>query len=241
MLGDPRIYLMKEPPYQVISDAVTENGKRVIVGGSDFSGVLAVKIEDGARYDFLAVKDVTAASEHDLFFNSKLQTMNLGADKYVLLLHSGGPFEFEMSQNALFGWVIGDAFTDMLDYSWVVLRLDEKIIFSRYLYLIPAALLAVMLAYRVFRQKRSLMDYRGAFLCGLSIASIRMVYGLLRAVFPPLLLSGFYHSGERSQSDGRRECILAAELQPVLDAVCRAAAGDWTGLDCTAHSQDGAR
>ncbi len=181
MLGDPRIYLMKEPPYQVISDAVTENGKRVIVGGSDFSGVLAVKIEDGARYDFLEVKDVTAASEHDLFFNSKLQTMNLGADKYVLLLHPGGPFEIELSQNAPFGWVIGDAFTDMLDYSWVVLRLDEKIIFSRYLYLIPAALLAVMLAYRVFRQKRSLMDYRGAFLCGLSIALIRMVYGLLRA------------------------------------------------------------
>ncbi len=181
MLGDPRISLTKEPPYQVISDAVKENGKRVITGQSDFAGVLAVKIADGARYDFLAVKEVTAASEHDLFFNSKLQTMNLGADKYALLLHAGGPFEIELSPKAPLGWVVGDAFIDALDYAWVLLRLDEKIIFSRYLYLVPAAVLALMLGYKGIRQKRSLVDYRGAFLCGLLIASMRMGYGLLRA------------------------------------------------------------
>ena len=51
-------------------------------------GVLPVKIENGARYEYLKIVGVASAADDDLFYNNNLQTLNLGADKYILFFHS---------------------------------------------------------------------------------------------------------------------------------------------------------
>lgn len=180
MLGDPRTYLSKEQPYRIISDSVKENGQRVIQGESDFSGSLAIKIADGAAYDFLSVKGVSAASEGDLFYNSKLQTINLGADKYLLLLHEGGSFEIALSPRAPFLWVVRDALWDAFDFSWVLLWLDLNIVNSFFVYLLPAALFIILLLVKVLRQKKPLSDYRYVFLSAFVVILLRLVYFLAR-------------------------------------------------------------
>lgn len=45
MFGDPRIYLSKDQPYQIITDQTDKNGTRLIDGYSDTNGMLAIKAD----------------------------------------------------------------------------------------------------------------------------------------------------------------------------------------------------
>ena len=175
MLGDPRIYLFMDRPYQVISDVAAENGRREITGISDSQGVLAVKIEDGAGYKFLRINGVAAASEGDIFYNNHLQELSLGADKYILFFHNGGEFEISLYQTPPFGWVLFDALRDALDYSWVVIG----VIYSP-IALVFLAVLAALLLIKTICQKIAIKDYRFIFLMGFGFAVLRLVYLLLR-------------------------------------------------------------
>jgi hypothetical protein len=180
MLGDPRTNLSKEPPYLIRSDAVTADGKRVIEVVSDQQGVLAIKLQGAAEYPFIAVPGRAAISDKDLFFNSRLQTLRVGADRYLLYLHSGGSFRIELSRQAPFGWVIGDALVDGLDYGWVIHWVNPYADSNPHLYLGALFLLAVILIIQRLIRKKSLGSYRGIFLAALLIALLRLAYGLLR-------------------------------------------------------------
>lgn len=180
MLGDPRIYLSKERPYRVISDQVNENGTRVIKGESSTSNVLAVKVNDGADYDFVAVTGLASASEHDLFYNSKLQSLNLGADKYVSFLHAGGQFEIKLARKAPLGWSLIDTLTDVLDYSWVVLWLDNYSDSNPYIYALSLPVLIIILLLKLVKQKRPIKNYRMIFTISILLSLIRVGYYVIR-------------------------------------------------------------
>jgi len=179
MLGDPRIYLSQEQPYRVLADSLVKPGKRVVEGESDMEGYLAVRIEDGAPYGFLAVKGVTSASEGDPFYNSKLQMMDLGADKYVMFLHEGGLFRIELSSKPPLWWGL-DALLDALDYSWVVMWLDYRVINMTFWAWFSVALFAAILLWQVLRRKKTLGSYRRIFLAALIFALVRLAFFLLR-------------------------------------------------------------
>lgn len=179
MLGDPRIALVGEQPYRIVSD-VADGGRRVIVGESSARGVLPVVIEGGARYGYTAVPGVTAASEHDPFYNSRLQTFDLGADKYLLLLHEGGAFRIELAERAPFGWIVADALADAFDYSWVVLWLNPKIISAPFFHKLSLAILALILLVKLVWKKQPIGRYRGALAAGAAVALLRLAYFLLR-------------------------------------------------------------
>jgi len=179
MLGDPRLYLSQEQPYRVVSD-VADGGRRVIVGESSASGVLPIRVAGGARYDYLKVVGVTAASERDLFYNSRLQTLNLGADKYLLLLHQGGGFRIELAERAPFGWIVADTLADAFDYSWVTLWLNPMIIGAPFISKLSLAIFALILLIKLAWRKRPLGQYRGALLAGAALALVRLAYFLLR-------------------------------------------------------------
>ncbi|MEA4908966.1 MAG: hypothetical protein VB089_15190 [Anaerolineaceae bacterium] len=176
MLGDPRVYLSPEQPYQILSDTIDPQGKRIIAGTSDQNSILALKIDNGAGYDFLTVQGVTSVSEKDLFHNSKLQTLDLGADKYVLLLHQAGPFKIELSRKAPFLWGLMDILSDALDYTWVVLWLDVKVINTPLIYLICLPIFVAILLVKVLVQKKPLKDYRKIFLMAVLLALVHAAY-----------------------------------------------------------------
>lgn len=180
MLGDPRIYLSKEKPYQINSDTEIEPGKRIIKGVSDRNGILAVKIDGGARYGYVSVKGLSAASETDIFYNNKLQTLPLGEDRYVLFLNHGGIFEIELLPDAPLGWFVTDTFLDAFDFSWVVLWLSTYADSNPQIHLLSIFVFICIFLYKIVKQKTPLKEYQRIFIAALVFTLAHLGYFLLR-------------------------------------------------------------
>lgn len=180
MLGDPRIHLSKDQPYQITSDRVINNGERIITGVSDKSGILAVKINGGADYSYLSVKGLTSASESDIFYNNKLQALNLGEDKYVLFLHHGGSFEMELLRKNPLGWKLTDALVDAFDFSWVALWLSTYADGNPHILLLSLPIFIGIILFKIIKQKKAIKDYYKIFFVAFFFTLIRLAYFLLR-------------------------------------------------------------
>jgi hypothetical protein len=180
MLGDPRVYLAKDQPYRITSDRVTRNGRRILTGASDESSILAVKIDGGAAYRFVSLRGVTSASDEDVFYNNKLQTLDLGEDKYLLFAHPGGDFELRLSRHNPPGWAVADAVVDAFDFSWVVLWLSTYADGNPQLLLVSLPVFLGILLFKTLKQKQRLRAYTRVFLFALAFALARLGYFLLR-------------------------------------------------------------
>jgi hypothetical protein len=127
MLGNPKISLQEEKPYKILSDR--ENGNnRTIEGICENKGILPIKIENGAQYSFIRIKGVASSGDDDLFYNGKVQSINIHSDKYVLLLHEGGNFEIELSKSTPFLWTIYDGIRDSFEHSWITIGVVQSLI-----------------------------------------------------------------------------------------------------------------
>ncbi|MBN1438584.1 MAG: hypothetical protein JW929_04165 [Anaerolineales bacterium] len=175
MLGDPRLYLSEERPYRIDLDASAGKDRRRIRGWSGNTGVLAVKIAGGAGYGFVEIRGLSAAADDDLFYNYRVQSMGLGADKFVLFLHDGGDFEMELSRQAPPLWKAADTVLDVLDYSWTVISPVQ----GPFAFLHLAVFLAVLF-WKTLRRKHALGEYRTVVLLGLTYSMLRSLYVLLR-------------------------------------------------------------
>ncbi|BBB49130.1 hypothetical protein [Pelolinea submarina] len=177
MLGDPRAYLSAEQPYRIIADEVDGTTRR-ITGETDFRGYLAVKIADGADYDFVRISGLTAASESDFFFNNDLQTLNLSGDKYVVFYQDSGTFEITLNQKAPWYWPMGDGLVDALDYNWVTMNT----VYNPFSLVFLAGLVILLLVKTRLKNtvKKSFKDYRGFFIAGFVLAVLHVGYVLLR-------------------------------------------------------------
>ena len=173
MLGDPRAYLSAEQPYAITADEVNGTTRR-ITGETDFRGYLAVKVADGAKYDFVRVSGLTAASESDFFFNNDLQTLNLGGDKYLVFYQDGDTFELTLSEKTPWYWTLSDGLVDALDYNWVTMNTVYNP-----LSLVFLAGLVILLVVKA-RKNQALKEYRGFFIAGIVFAVLHVGYVLLR-------------------------------------------------------------
>ena len=114
LLGDPRIALQQEAPYSVQDDRV-EGLTRIVKYADAPAGLIPIRIPNAAGYSFVEAPGVTAAWESDPFYNSRLQMVNIGSDKYVLLVHAGGDFSLRLQTSPPWYWVIADPLIDSLD------------------------------------------------------------------------------------------------------------------------------
>jgi hypothetical protein len=122
LLGDPRVALQSEAPYRLVADR--EGGDVRTLSYADApAGFIPVQIPRGAGYTFVDVPGVTSAWEGDPFYDSRLQMVNIGEDKYVLLQHAGGDFTLVLRQAPPWYWLVLDYFSDSLDH--VFLYLDQ--------------------------------------------------------------------------------------------------------------------
>ena len=125
LMGDPRQSLQAAPPYELISDrsgamlseVVYVEPWRVLSYRGAPAGVMPVKVPGGARWDFVEIPGVSAAWEGDPFYNARLQMVDIGEDKYILFLHSGGDFSVRLQLEPRWFWVAGDLALDALDNS----------------------------------------------------------------------------------------------------------------------------
>lgn len=118
LLGDPRISLQTEPPYQVVDDR--QNGdERVLRLENVPAGVIPIRVTGGADYRFVTVPGVTSASERDPFYNSRLQMVDMQDDKLILLVHEGGDLTLHLRKQIPWYWFPLDILLDSLDHTLI--------------------------------------------------------------------------------------------------------------------------
>lgn len=181
MLGDPRVYLSSKCPYTIVSDETIGYGSRTIVGEAHENGVLAVKVDGAAGYGFISVEGVTSISENDAFYNHRLQTLNLGKDKYLLFAHGGGAFKIKLRANQPLGRQVGDTIVDALDHSWVAVWLSTYADGNPQIHLVTVLLFVGILAFQAAKRGKPIREYHSIFLAALVVAISRLVYFTLRA------------------------------------------------------------
>jgi len=115
LLGDPRMSFQAEKPYRLVED--NKAGEiRILHCTNAPAGFIPVHIPGGAEYSFIEIPSITASSSRDLFFNSRLQIIDINADKYILFNHKGGDFTVRLHKNTPWHWSVLDPFTDALDH-----------------------------------------------------------------------------------------------------------------------------
>ena len=144
-------------------------------GKPTFGGYLALKVEDGAGYDFTTITGLTSISENDLFFNNYLQSLDLGGDKYLLFYQEDGDFEITLKEKAPFLWVIRDGLMDALDYNWITIGVVYAPISLAFL-----GFLIVILTIKLLKRKTTPREIKLFFAAGILFAGLHIGYTLLR-------------------------------------------------------------
>ncbi len=120
-LGDPRIALQAGPPYQVLEDK-TEGNARVIHFSAAPAGFLPVRIAGGASYSYVQIPGEATADDRDAFYNSQIQMVNIGEDKYILFNHHGGEFTLRLQPRQPLLRLVTNPLLDVLDHSLVFIQ-----------------------------------------------------------------------------------------------------------------------
>jgi hypothetical protein len=120
LLGDPRISLQTEPPCSVIR-IETSRGVRNYEYGDLPPGMLPLRVKNGAQYHYAEIQGVTAISDYDLFYNSRLQAIDEGSHKILLVSHLGGDLTIGLRTEPPAFWRVSRTLLDALDYSLLYL------------------------------------------------------------------------------------------------------------------------
>jgi hypothetical protein len=173
LLGDPRIALQVAAPYRLVDDR-QDGDVRILTYAGAPAGLIPVRIPGGARYDFVDIPGVTAAGEHDRFYNSRLQMANIGEDKYILLAHQGGDFTVRLAPDPSVPWAIADLLTDSLDHTLLYSAQTGGDVIS----LFPAGLALVGIALLLWRRKARGAGRPHLALAVLTAAAFTALHGL---------------------------------------------------------------
>ncbi len=113
LLGDPRIHLHRGPLY---SHREEENlgDIRIITMHDVPRGFVPLILKDGSAFERIAASGTETARGFP-FYNSRLQAMDIGPDKYVLAEHGGGTLTLRLSRSASAGWQVKAAILESLD------------------------------------------------------------------------------------------------------------------------------
>jgi uncharacterized membrane protein len=175
LLGDPRIALQSEPPYQQVGDR-EEGATRVLDYSGAPMGFIPLRIPGGAKYEFVEIPGVGSSWDHDCFYNSYLQTAGIGDDKLVLFWYGGGDFTVRLHEKAPWYWVAWDVLSDSLDHTLLYLPQSSGDIIALFLGGL-AWLTIVSVAWRARRGKSLLLAGAGA---GVVLAILHGVYAWAR-------------------------------------------------------------
>ena len=179
LLGDPRLGLQAEAPYRLVG-VQAEDGSQVQHYTGAPAGVIPVRLPGGAHYSFVEVQGVTAGWQGDLFYNSRLQMVDVGPDKFLLFEHPGGDFVLRLRPRPSWAWVVGDLLLDSLDGTLLFLQDNDGsliMLVAGGLALLPVLFL---LARRGRRGKPALRSLALAALFGLGAAVLHALYALAR-------------------------------------------------------------
>jgi hypothetical protein len=175
LLGDPRISLQAKAPYELVGVEEDKGGQIRYYAGAP-RRVIPVRVPGGARYAFVEVPGVGMAWRGEPFFNARLQAVDIGEDKLVLLEHQGGDFSLNLRVRPPWLRVAADIVLDALDGTLLFLQDNGGSVVM----LMAGALAAVAAALMLLRHKASSRALLPAALTGLVLAVLHGLYALAR-------------------------------------------------------------
>lgn len=174
LLGDPRIALQAAPPYTVLQDEADGATRTLVLDAP--AGVVPVRVAGGARYAYVEATGITATAEGDPLYNSRLQMLDAGEDKFVLVEHEGGELTLRLHERPPALWTVLDPATDALDHALIYAQRNGGDVIG--LLLGTVALLGAL-----WRLRRRPLAARTLWLvgaCGLAFAGLHAGYAALR-------------------------------------------------------------
>lgn len=175
LLGDPRIAFQAGPPYQLVSDESDGHARTLVYRGLP-RGVVPIRIPGGAAYRFVHAESLTAAAQDDPFYNSRLQMLDLQADKLLLLVHPGGNLTLRLERHVPWYWYPLDIWLDALDYTLIYAQQSSGDLLA----LAFSSLPLLWLGWQVFKKRLSRPAAHLALLIGLAAAALHGIYIVTR-------------------------------------------------------------
>lgn len=114
LVGDPRIALQTHPPCQ-LEDHGETGGVRTLSCPDAPSGLIPLRIPQGARYAAVEIAGWTAAWDREPFYNRRLQMATIGDDRILLVDHGGGDLVIRARVRPTLMWLASDPVADALD------------------------------------------------------------------------------------------------------------------------------
>jgi hypothetical protein len=232
LLGDPRIALTSEAPYEAADNEGSENARTYTFRNAP-AGMIPVRIPDGGDFRYVDVTGVADTADGDPFFNSRLQAASRNGDKFVLFNHKGGDFSINLQKNPPIYWwpvrLLTASFDDVTLFSplnggnWIMVicgLISTSITFPRRL--------------QLKRQNRVVPGFLKPVLTALGLTLMLAIYQILRLpvttintkamAFDPvwlagvflLLVSGQYLYVMAQKRPGKSLALLTGTLPPLL-------------------------
>jgi hypothetical protein len=175
LLGDPRMALQPEGTWTPLN-IETLRGVRTLSFGETPPGMFPLRIRNGAQYHYFELPEIASASDYDFFYNSRLQMIDSGMDKLLLVMHPGGELQISMRPEPPRFWRLTDAALDSLDYVLIFLWGSSSPWIS--ISLCSLALLGLIVLKKGREEGKSIKW--SIILSGLALGLFHMVYVLLR-------------------------------------------------------------
>lgn len=175
LLGDPRIALQSEAPYRQPDD-YQEGEQRILKYHNLPSGVIPIRIQGGAVFHFVEALGLTSATDQDLFYNSRMQMVNIGSNKFVLLVQGGGDLTLRLSPKAPWFWFLRDFLLDSLDHTLIFSQQSSGDLVALAFSIFP-------LAWVLWQGLRRRLSWRNLFMAmsvGFGAATLQGLYALVR-------------------------------------------------------------
>ena len=175
LLGDPRTALQNDPPYQLVDDR-RDGDRRIQTYRNVPSGVVPLRIAGGAAYEYVEAPGLTAASDSDPFYNGRMQMVDIGEDKFILLANSGGNLTLRMRLRAPAIWLLEDLMLDSLDHTLIFIPQQGGDIAAIVFAVLPLAGLGGLLFRKKLRREKLFL----AVGIGIAAAVLHAGYALVR-------------------------------------------------------------
>jgi len=200
LLGDPRISLTNQAPYEAGDYQGSENARTYTFRNAP-AGMIPVRIRDGGDFRYVEVTGVADTADGDPFFNSRLQAASRNGEKFVLFNHKGGDFTIELHKYPPIYWWPVRLLTASFDYVALFSPLNEGNWIMVFCGLISTGI-AFLRRLHIKRQNRVLPGFLKPVLAGFGFTLMLGIYQIQRLpvttintktmAFDPVWLAGVF-------------------------------------------------
>jgi hypothetical protein len=173
LMGDPRTYLSKEKPYELLKDTITRNRNRIIQLTNCKAGFLPIRVPGSKKYSDVKISSGIRHLESSNYFDRDIEMINIGEDKFIMVRNNEPELTISLSEMPPFLQKIWQRLINWCDTK-IYYRHQEG------LYLVTGLLFLIIYFIQFLRQEKSLEITIFSFLTALALIFAPALTDLIR-------------------------------------------------------------